>query len=47
MFTWTYTIKTANGFVLTTTNSEVAENKSKLGCRVHCKRTSNIFKFRH
>jgi hypothetical protein len=47
MVIWTYTIKTANGFVLTTTNPDIAEMKSKLGCLVHCKGTSNIYKYHH
>jgi len=47
MSLWTYTIKTAKGFVLTTTDPDIAEKKSRHGCCVYCKRTTNVFRYPH
>jgi len=41
MVTWTYRIQAMNGCILTK-NAEYAEQKSKHGYRVFCKRDSSI-----
>ncbi len=46
MLTWTYTILTDSGKIMTK-NSEYAEKKSRLGNIVFCKRQSNYFKFNY
>ena len=46
MMTWRYKIRGANSTIITS-NSEYAEQKSKLGYIVFCKRESNIYKFNH
>ena len=45
METWLYTITNTNGIVLTTTNTDFAEMKSKHGCKVFCKRKTKLYKF--
>jgi hypothetical protein len=46
MITWKYIIK-GNYTTMITKNHDFAEQKSKLGCIVYCKREKNIFKGRH
>jgi hypothetical protein len=43
--TWLYTIINQNGIVFTTTNTDFAEEKSHLGCKVLCKKISNFYKY--
>jgi len=47
MILWTYKIHTSNGIVFTTSNTDFAEMKSKMGCTVFCKRRTNKFRFHH
>ena len=46
MMVWKYRI-VGNSGILTTRNTDIAENKSKLGYIVYCKRESNIYKYNH
>ena len=46
MIVWRYRI-VGNSSILTTKNTEIAENKSKLGYIVYCKRESNIYKYKN
>ena len=43
---WKYTILSDAGTIITK-NPEYAEQKSRLGCRVYCKRETNIYKTNH
>jgi len=44
MIMWKYTILSDAGTIITR-DPEYAEMKSKLGCRVFCKRETNFFKY--
>jgi len=46
MIIWKYVIK-GNAGTITTRNCEYAEQKSKLGYLVFCKRENNIFRYPH
>ena len=46
MNVWKYTIQTNVGPIITR-NPEIAENKSRLGYLVFCKRENNIYKYNH
>jgi len=46
MFVWRYKILTDVGMIITR-NPEYAEEKSKRGCLVFCKRENNVYKFNH
>jgi hypothetical protein len=46
MMTWRYKILGANSTIITS-NPEYAEQKSRLGYVVFCKRESNIYRFNH
>ena len=46
MMVWKYRI-VGNSGILTTRNTDIAENKSKLGYIVYCTRESNIYKYNH
>jgi len=46
MMAWRYKIQGANGTIITS-SSEYAEQKSRLGYIVFCKRESNIYRFSH
>jgi hypothetical protein len=46
MIVWKYKI-IGNAGIITTKNTELAEQKSKSGYIVYCKRESNIYKYNH
>lgn len=43
---WKYVIKSGSGLIITK-NFEIAEEKSKLGYIVFCKRDKNIYRYIH
>jgi|GEM_PF-1569483 len=46
MIAWTYRIQGINSTIITK-NVDYAEQKSKLGYIVFCRRENNIYKFNH
>ena len=46
MMVWKYTIQ-SNAGVIITQNADYAEEKSRLGNIVFCKRENNVYKFNH
>jgi len=46
MIVWKYIIQTNAGTIITK-NTDFAEMKSKLGCRIFCKGENNVYKFPH